>query len=59
MLIFVSKKDLKKKKKPGEVEPLFLFVTNFLLELKKLFIKYEWLYVALTNQLLLIIVLSI
>ena len=38
MLIFVSKKDLKKKKKkPGEVEPLFLFVTNFLLELKKTF----------------------
>ena len=36
MLIFVSKKDLKKKK-PGEVEPLFLFVTNFLLELKKTF----------------------
>ena len=37
MLIFVSKKDLKKKKKPCEVEPLFLFVTNFLLELKKTF----------------------
>ena len=37
MLIFVSKKDLKKKKKPGEVEHLFLFVTNFLLELKKTF----------------------